>query len=202
MKHHEVVKQAFRVLVGLVAVAATLVLLVADSAEKCPHKSHAVAFDVSGTCGPPGLVMLAFSTSDNSCLVEGYGLDEVGLPTKVVVQAEPNGQEVWLGRGRFAFVGEVDPVLRRTDAGAPGEDGGPGACDGSSDAGASDCHPAQDAGVCDCPCADAGPPPGPLVACRRIDDDAELRFHCVYASEYYDRLSAMGPYCEAVFTPR
>lgn len=192
MKHHEVVKQAFRVLVGLVAIAATFVLLVADSSVKCPHERHAQTFDVAGTCGPSGLVKLSFSESDDSCVIEGTGLDAVGLPGSVFSDGAGAEQKLWLRDGRFHLEGRVDPALRSPDAGAGHEDAGASRCVDEADAGSSACSSVPDGGEFT----------WPEVTCRRASEGPELRFECSGFSPSLSGGSAPGPYCEAVLTPR
>lgn len=113
-----------KTLVKNVAIIATLggtaLLLLADSARRCPQPGQSVRFAVSGNCGPSGT--LALSVERDQCYFKVEGAEALGLPKEGDFGESINGQYN-LQQGGWVLKGYADAPPAGVDAGT--SDGGP-----------------------------------------------------------------------------
>ncbi|PTL84714.1 hypothetical protein [Vitiosangium sp. GDMCC 1.1324] len=80
-------KHFVKSLAAVIILGVTGFLLLADSAESCPHPKRSARFTVSGACGPTGT--LSITANKDACDFDVSGAEETQLP--------PRGRYFWSG---------------------------------------------------------------------------------------------------------
>jgi len=121
----------------IAVVVAAGYLLIADSApyegQTCVHPTEAVAFAVSGSCGPAGTIMLM--AIENECGFSVAGGPAVGLPNSG--RFEYSAAKGSLLSSPWTLSGDIAPAPRGADGAAP-QDAGPGGPAGDAGQSSSD----------------------------------------------------------------
>jgi hypothetical protein len=90
-------KHIVKSLAATATLAATAVLLVADSARECAHPAVQASFAVSGDCGPAGTIRVR--SAEESCELDVENAEAVNLP--VSGQFSHNNYDLALGDWRL-----------------------------------------------------------------------------------------------------
>jgi hypothetical protein len=93
-----------RPLLAVAAITATFVLLLADSAQKCPHSAQTVTFVADDGCLAGGHYLVSSSGNGDSCALN-FGGDDVGLPSGATASGEFSGGQYDLNAASWMVSG-------------------------------------------------------------------------------------------------
>ena len=116
-------KPLVKSLCAVLVLGATGVLLLADSAEKCPHAKQSASFAISEGCGPAGT--LSISVPADVCYFQLSGADALQLPAEGRYWTDAEGHRSYdLVQGTWQLTGTRTYATQTlADAGWPSDGG-------------------------------------------------------------------------------